>query len=81
MYCSKKDRNNETEIEANAKRFYGPPTSCDDLNKLGYTLNGYYLIKAKEKLDASRIQVTYCRFHQPTGVKQGNKCLFLDFKN
>jgi len=76
MYYSKKDRNNETEVEANAKRFYGPPTSCDDLNKLGYTLNGYYLIKGKEKSNASQIQVTYCRFHQPTGVKLGNKCYF-----
>ena len=26
-------------------RFYGPPANCSDLMKLGYTLNGFYLVK------------------------------------
>lgn len=26
-------------------RFYGPPTNCSDLSRLGYTLNGYYQVK------------------------------------
>jgi len=26
-------------------KFYGPPTICSDLSNLGYTLNGFYLVK------------------------------------
>lgn len=36
--------NDETPI----KQFYGPPTGCFDLSRLGYTLNGYYLVVTEE---------------------------------
>jgi len=37
-------RKNETDQQYH-NRFYGPPTNCYDLTRLGYTLNGYYLVK------------------------------------
>ena len=36
------------------------------------------IIKDKDKSIASQIQVTYCRFHQPTGTKQSNTLFFLN---
>ena len=77
IYYSKK-KINGTEEEASTRRFYGhPPTSCEDLNKIGYTLNGYYLIKGnneKQKLDnANRIQVVYCQFLRPPGANKKSK--------
>ena len=73
MYYSRKKINKD---EEETKRFYGPPTSCDELNKLGYTLNGYYLIKGKETLNANRIQVVYCQFQQPPDAKKQSKIIF-----
>jgi len=55
---------NQFEEATMPKKLYGPPTSCEELQKLGYTLNGYYLIKCKDKLDLNRIQVAYCQFQQ-----------------
>jgi len=43
------DRSDDDEERTTKKppplRFYGPPTNCSDLARLGYTLNGYYLVK------------------------------------
>jgi len=36
-------RKNDNEQYCN--RFYEPPTNCSDLTRLGYTFNGYYLVK------------------------------------
>ena len=70
LYSGK--QKNASEEESMTKRFYGPPTSCEELQKLGYTLNGYYLIKGKDKLDANRIQVVFCQFQQQPGTKSSN---------
>ena len=32
-------------------RFYGPPTNCSGLSLLGYTLNGFYQVLAKNTSD------------------------------
>ena len=42
--------NSEKEEAPDIKSFYGPPTSCSELGALGHTLNGYYLVKRKDKL-------------------------------
>jgi len=42
--------------------FYGPPTSCSDLGKIGYTLNGYYLVKRKDNSNSSKIATVFCSF-------------------
>ncbi len=40
------ERRNDSSIDNPFRnRFYGPPTNCSDLNRLGYTLNGFYLIQ------------------------------------
>jgi len=53
------------------KRFYGPPTSCEELGKLGYTLNGFYLIKGIDESNSTRIKTVYCQFKQPPAPKNG----------
>jgi len=47
--------------------FYGPPTSCFELGKLGYTLNGYYLVKGQGPSNKTRIVTVYCDFRQSHG--------------
>jgi len=64
-YSGKGDTNKKEQINL---QFYGPATNCDELGKLGYTLNGYYLVKNKDqKLESSRgnIDVVHCLFQQP----------------
>jgi len=58
MKNSKKGEKNIT------KPFYGPPTNCIELGKLGYTLNGYYLVK--ESNNGGQIEVILCRFQLPS---------------
>jgi len=31
-------------------RLYGPATSCVEISKLGYSLNGYYLVEGKKHI-------------------------------
>jgi len=53
-------------------RFYGPPTNCSDLTRLGYTLNGFYLIKAASSNNSTKntvnnetsIETVFCAFKQ-----------------
>jgi len=45
-------------------RFYGPPANCSDLMKLGYTLNGFYLVKpdGRSILINENIKTVFCSF-------------------
>ncbi len=71
--CRKfKDKTNND--EENMIRFYGPPSSCKELGKLGYTLNGYYLVENNEngkikKEEGGEIELIFCRFQLATGTK------------
>ena len=65
------DRRNDTEKYRN--RFYGPPTNCSDLTRLGYTLNGYYLVKPNNtettitnngNAKNTKLQTVFCAFKQ-----------------
>jgi len=55
-------------------RFYGPPTNCSDLSRLGYTLNGFYtIIPSPVNLSITTNEITkvatvYCSFKQPEGT-------------
>jgi len=64
------------------KRFYGPPTGCRDLVALGYTLNGYYLVKGVKKNNSNKteMQTVYCQFKQPQGNQLGGNKLLLIFQ-
>ena len=59
---------NETEKEG--MRFYGPATSCEELLKIGYTRNGFYLVKGKNATSNSHVEMVNCLFANPFGVKE-----------
>jgi len=67
LYLNSGEPKNETD-EA---RFYGPATSCEELGKLGYTLNGLYLVDCKDISKKGNIEVIECRFKQPQDSKEG----------
>ena len=57
------------------KPFFGPATNCSELSKLGYTLNGFYLVKTKVSPTANttdnivtKLDTVYCSFKQPEGT-------------
>lgn len=52
-------------------RFFGPATSCEEMGKLGYTLNGLYLVNGKRELSKNEIGVVFCRFKLPHGTEAG----------
>ena len=67
--CSEKgDTSNKEQINL---QFYGPATNCGELEKLGFTLNGYYLVKANE--ESNPIEVVFCRFKFPRESKTSKK--------
>ena len=53
------------------KYFYGPATSCKELGILGYTLNGFYLVKGKEQTNINKIEIISCEFELVSGLKEG----------
>ena len=59
---------NGKEKNVTDKKFYGPATNCNELRQLGYTLNGYYLVKGKGEIIKSEVQVVYCRFKLPNAM-------------
>jgi len=80
MY-SGSERNKTDADEGYNGRFYGPATGCNDLGKLGYTLNGYYLVHGNNKeirssnnIDGnSQIEVVECRFRQISKIDNQSK--------
>ena len=64
--------NVEKEKVANDKRFYGPASDCNELGKLGYTLNGYYLVKGEGDSTSNSIEAVLCQFKLPNESKEGN---------
>lgn len=61
-------------------QFYGPAANCDELGKLGYTLNGYYLVKKMQQEMQNHegvIGVVYCLFQQPL-KGPGKKGIFVE---
>jgi len=57
-------------------KFYGPPTNCSDLSRLGYTLNGFYIVRKSDdtvgltinRTDAIKLEAIFCAFEQPEGI-------------
>jgi len=74
---------NETDADDESNfRFYGPATGCNDLGRLGYTLNGFYLVQERENKstnssigsDNRQIEIVECRFrHNPKLGKQSKR--------
>ena len=53
------------------RQFYGPAINCDELGLLGYTLNGYHLVKkTTDSNKKGKIGIVYCQFQQFQGQKK-----------
>ncbi len=59
--------------KAAGTRFYGPPSNCNELGKLGYTLNGYYLVKGKGESLSNGIEAVLCQFKLPKDFQGKNE--------
>ena len=77
-YRGKEKNKTGSENESN-KRFYGPASSCEELLKIGYTRNGFYLVKGNAKSTKSHhVEIVDCLFKHPNGVKEGKT--FIKYK-
>ena len=72
IYYYRGQEKNKTEKE-DVNRFYGPAKSCEELLKIGYTRNGFYLVKGKNATSNSHVEMVDCLFTNPDGVKGGIK--------
>jgi len=45
------------------EKVYGPPTSCQELNQLGHTLSGMYLVNGGKR-QLEKILAVYCNFNE-----------------
>ena len=58
----------------NNQRFYGPASSCEELLKIGYTRNGFYLVKGNATSNNRHVEIIDCLFHhQGNRAKEGKK--------
>ena len=61
------------QAKANDQLFYGPASNCEELGRLGYTLNGYYLVKGKDESNSNSVEAVLCQFKLPMEFKGGKK--------
>ena len=64
------DRNRNETNEA-PRKFYDPPANCSELSQLGYTLNGFYLVKSAtstNNITNTNLEAVFCAFKQPPDV-------------
>ena len=45
------------------QQIHSNPENCDDIGKLGYTLNGFYFVN--DNVSAGRFVVVFCQFKLP----------------
>jgi len=73
--------NNDTEEVLLVKELNGPPTSCDDLATLGYTLNGNYLVNGKDLIEnLHKVEMILCLFKKPPGLEGEGKESYISNK-
>ena len=53
-------------IQKDTDKSNGMPTSCKDLYILGHQLNGFYLIKAFQPKQGTKIETIFCDFTNAT---------------
>jgi len=63
----------KSETEKEGMRFYGPATSCEELLKIGYTRNGFYLVKGANATSNSHVEMVDCQFANLNRDKRGIK--------
>lgn len=62
---------NKNPLLQHHQQFLGQPSSCSDLSQLGYSLNGFYLVKATDGVNNAKnmkLESIFCAFIQPEGV-------------
>jgi len=66
---------NKTDVSENSttERFYGPARTCMELLKIGYTRNGFYLVKGNDTSNNAHVEVIDCLFRNPNGVSESIK--------
>ena len=67
---------NNSDVQPVIRTFFGPPTNCLELSKLGYTLNGFYQVKPNRSQiadDFTQLETVYCAFKQPAGTFNESK--------
>lgn len=79
---NKVDDFNSDSFDKAISKFYGPPTNCSDLSRLGYTLNGFYLVKAVENSgslvkdgsnrNVMQVEAVSCMFKHPNDIYDAN---------
>ena len=69
-YSGKGDTNKKEHINL---QFYGPATNCEELLKIGYTRNGFYLVKGNATSNSSHVEIVDYLFKHPNGVNEGRK--------
>ena len=57
--------------EEEEMRFYGPATSCEELLKIGYTRNGFYLVQGVNATSNRHVEMVECLFTNSNGAKEG----------
>ena len=51
--------------EQTVQQINSNPTNCNDIGKLGYTLNGFYIVNGNDNTE--RFGVVFCQFKLPPG--------------
>ena len=68
--------------ESENQRFYGPASSCEELLKIGFTRNGFYLVKGNATSNNKQdVEIVDCLFKNPYGVKEGKTLINCNFKS
>jgi len=70
-FKSGKEKNSTEKEDMSSTPFFGPATSCEELLKIGYTRNGFYLVKETNATSNSHVEMVDCQFSNPSGVNEG----------
>jgi len=65
FYSSQKEEKKPAEQNVLVRRDSNP-ANCNDIEMIGYTLNGYYLVNSSDS--AGRLGVSFCQFKLPPGA-------------
>jgi len=55
--------------EQTIQRFSSNPANCNDMGKLGYTLNGFYFVNGSDNLERFGVFSVNLNYHQHKSIK------------
>ncbi len=69
LFYGERNKNETEQQKQMNRRRYEQPTNCSDLSILGYTLNGFYLVKSNNNASTTiKLETVYCAFKQVEGT-------------